>query len=87
MSALLPPLRLHCQHRSLQGYEKEPLPTKSWGALVSGGRSRSRMTVGDELALEQRGLPVVSGNTRVPLALVSLLSRRVMALSGATMSV
>lgn len=87
MSALLPPLRLHCQHRSLQGHEKEPLPTKSGGALVPGGRSRSRMTVGDELALEQRGLPVVSGNIWVPLALVPLLSLWAKTLSGATMSV
>lgn len=45
LSALLHPLRLHCQHASLQGHEKQPLLTKGWGALVSGGRSRSGMTV------------------------------------------
>lgn len=44
LSALLHPLRLHCQHASLPGHEKQPLLTKGWGALVSGGRSRSRMT-------------------------------------------
>jgi hypothetical protein len=52
LSALLPPLRLHCQHASLQGHEKLPLLTKGWGALVFGGRSRSRMTVWDQPALE-----------------------------------
>lgn len=45
LSALLHPLRLHCHHASLQGHEKQPLLTKGWGALVSGGRSRSGMTV------------------------------------------
>lgn len=52
LSAPLPPLRLHCQHSSLQGHEKEPLFTKSWGALVFGGRSHSKMTVWDEPALK-----------------------------------
>lgn len=52
LSAPLPPLRLHCQHSSLQGHAKEPLLTKGWGALVFGGRSRSKMTVWDEPALK-----------------------------------